>query len=80
MLQLSKINYQTSPNNKGQVSRYVVCDSKMQWANNCPHYTQPVNVLEDDIDKCEKINIVLMTEDLDNSKIFAVEASKSGSS
>ena len=36
-----------------------------------------VNVLEDDVDECEDVNIVLMTEDLDKNKIFVVEASKS---
>ena len=49
----------------------------MYWANNCPHNTQLVNVLEDDVDECEEVNIVLMTEDLDENKIFVVEASKS---
>ena len=49
------------PNNKDQISRCIVCDSKMHWANNCPHNTQSVNVLEDDVDKCEELNIVLMT-------------------
>ena len=39
----------------------------MHWANNCLHNTQSVNVLEDDLDECEEVNIVLMTEDLDKN-------------
>ena len=55
------------PNNKGQISRCIVCHSKIHWANNCLHNTQSVNVLEDDLDECEEVNIVLMTEDLDKN-------------
>ena len=40
-------------------------------------HTHTANVLEDDVDKCEKVNIVLMTEDLDKNEIFVDEASKS---
>ena len=49
----------------------------MHWENNCPHNKQSVNVLEDDLDKCEEVNIVSITEDLDKNKVFVVEASKS---
>ena len=65
------------PNNKGQILRCIVIDSKMHRANNCPHNTQSVNVLEDNINECEEVNIVLMTEDLDKNNIFVAEASKS---
>ena len=65
------------PNNKGQISPCIVCNSKMHWANNCPHNTQSANVLEDKVDECEEVCIVLMTEDLDKNKIFVAEASKS---
>ena len=54
-----------------------MCSSKKYWEKNCPHNTQSVNVLEDALDECEKVNIVLMTEDLDKNEIFVVEASKS---
>ena len=49
----------------------------MHWANNCPHNTQSVNILENDLDEYEEVNIVLVTEDIDNNKIFVVEGSKS---
>ena len=64
------------PNNKGQISQCIVCNSKMHWANNCPHNTQSVNVLEDDLDDCVEVNIVLMTEDLDKNKIAVAKTSK----
>ena len=54
-----------------------MCDSKIQWVNNCPHNTQSANALEYDVDKYEEVNIVLMTEDLDKNESFVVEASKS---
>ena len=32
----------------GKISRCVMCDSKLHWANKCPHkYDQDVNVVED---------------------------------
>ena len=49
----------------------------MYWANYCPHNTQSANVLEDDLDKCEVVNIGLMTGRYDKNAIFVVEASKS---
>ena len=65
------------PNNKGKVARCVVGDSKMHWVNNCPHNTESVNVLlEYAVDKCEEVNIVLMTKDLDKNEISVVETSK----
>ena len=37
---IRKPNTKLNPTNKnGQISRCVVCDSKMHWANNCPHNT-----------------------------------------
>ena len=42
----------------------------MHWANNCAHKTQSANVLEDDVDECEEVNTVLMTEDLDKNENF----------
>ena len=49
----------------------------MHWANNCPHNTQSVNVLEDNLDECVEVNIVLMTENLNKNKIAVAETSKS---
>ena len=38
-----KLNDKLNPsNNKGRILRCIVCDSKMHWANNCPHNTQSV--------------------------------------
>ena len=39
-------------NRNGQISRCVVCDSKMHWAKDCPHgktrKTQSTNVIDSD--------------------------------
>ena len=61
------------PNNKGQVSRCVACNSKMHPKNNCPHNTQSVNALEHDVDECEEVNTVLMTEDLIRLKFLLLK-------
>lgn len=48
----------------------------MHWASNFPHNPQSVNIFEDELDDCEKENIVLIIEDLDKSKTFVVGTSK----
>ena len=63
-------------NKNGQTSWSIVCNSKMHWASNFPHNPQSVNILEDELDDCEKENIVLIIEDLDKSKTFVVGTSK----
>ena len=62
----------------------VICDSKLHWANKCPHKNdQNVNILEDsdndsaNNDLFEEAIIVLITENLSKSEIFAIEVSKS---
>ena len=68
----------------GKVSRCVVCDSKMHWADKCPHKSnyQSFNISEEitsdteNESESEKINIVLMTEKIDKNEIFIAEASK----
>ena len=68
----------------GKVSRCVICDSKMHWADKCPHKLnyQSVNISEEDSldtendSESEEINIVLMTEEMDKNEIFIAEASK----
>ena len=47
-----------NPLNKyGQISRCVVCDSKLHWANQCPHNQQnnSVNYTETDDTPCEEV-------------------------
>ena len=67
-----------------KASRCVLCDSKMHWADKCPSNSncQPVNISEEvssDTEnerESEKINIVLIAEEIDKNEIFIDEASK----
>ena len=67
-----------------EVSRCVICDSKMQWADKCPHKLnyQSVNKSEEvssdteNESESEEINIVLMTEEIDKNEIFIPKAFK----
>ena len=76
----------------GQISRCVICDSKIHSANNCPHQdsnNEPVNILEQKVpqnelpenynsfEQYEEINIVLITEEINKNEIFVAEACKS---
>ena len=64
-------------NKQGQVSRCVVCDSKMHWASHCPHKQQPNQSAHLTEESCEEVELVLMTEQMDKQEIFVAEASKS---
>ena len=69
-------------NEKGQVPRCVICDSKMQWAKNCPHKnSQQLNYIDNedgrDSDDSEEVNIVLITEEVSEHDIFIAEAATS---
>ena len=63
-----------------EVSRCVVCDSKMHWADKSNY--QSVNISDEvswdteNESESEEINIVLLTEEIDKNKIFIAEASK----
>lgn len=77
--QEKKSKYRRSSFNKlnpvmknGQTFWCIVSDSKMHWASNCPCNPQYLNILEDELDNCEEVNIVLITEDLNKNKIFVV--------
>ena len=68
-----------------KVSRCVICDSKMNWADKCPYKSnyQSVNISEEvssdteNESESEEINIVLMTEEIDlSNEIFIAETSK----
>ena len=81
-----KIIKHNTLNEHGQISRCVVCDSKMHWADTCPHKNEKGSAylvesnnsdVDDDDDNSEEINIVLITEEDDKSEIFVAEASKS---
>ena len=62
----------------GKISRCVICDSKLHWANKCPHkYEQNVSVVEDQESDTEEVNIILMTENISNEETLVLEASKS---
>lgn len=72
-------------NKHGQVLRCIVCDSKMHWANQCPHATQKdyvnINSSEQEEELCEEVELVLMSsatpQELDKQEIFVAEATKS---
>ena len=71
-----KANLQLNLTNRnGHISRFV-SNSKMQWANDCPHNNQNVNLLQDDWDFDEE-NIVLSNKDVDKNEIFGAETYKS---
>ena len=81
-----KIIKHNTLNEYGQISRCVVCDSKMHWADTCPHKNEKGSAylvesnssdVDDDDDNSEEINIVLITEEDDKSEIFVAEASTS---
>ena len=62
----------------GKISRCVICDSKLQRANKCPHkYEKNTNVVDDQELDTEEVNIVLMTENITNNEILVLEASES---
>ena len=70
----------------GQISRCVVCDSKMHWAKDCPHgktrKTQSTNVIESDSQQandngCEECELVLLAKEPVKFQIFVAEAAKS---
>ena len=78
-------SYKHKPLDKnGNVSRCVICDSKIHWADKCPHKSnfQSVNISEevkwdtDNESESEEINIVFMTEEIDKNEIFIAEASR----
>ena len=67
----------------GKISRCVVCQSTMHWADKCPHCNDKGTAMYVEVDEnsendsSEEINIVLMTEKIEKSEIFVAEASKS---
>ena len=70
----------------GQISRCVVCDSKMHWAKDCPHgktrKTQSANVIENDGQQAndngyEECELVLLVKEPEKFQIFVAEATKS---
>ena len=70
----------------GQISRCVVCDSKMHWAKDCPHgktrKTQSVDVIESDGQQAndngyEECELVLLAKESDKFHILVAEAAKS---
>ena len=79
-------------NKNEQISCCVIYNSKMHWANNCPHQdsnNESVNILEqkapqnelpenyNSFEQYEEINIVLITEEINKNEIFVAEACKS---
>ena len=68
----------------GKVSSYVICDSKIHWADKCPHKWnyQQVNISDkvssgtENESESEEINIVLMKEEIGKNELFIAEASK----
>ena len=81
----SQNNKKLNPLNKiGKVSRCLICDSKMHWADHCPHKSDHAALVteidtESDQENCEEVNVALMTQeytDFDKSEVFVAEASK----
>ena len=81
---ISNSNKHNPLGKNGKVSRCVICDSKMQWVDKCPHKSnyQSGNIsgevssdTENESDY-EEINIVLITEEIDKNEISIAEASK----
>ena len=73
-------------NKNGQISRCVVCESKMHWAKDCPHVNnvkqQSANVIESDSQQandngCEECELILLAKEPDKFQIFVAEAAKS---
>ena len=62
-----------------KVSCCAIFDSKLHWANKCPHrnYQNNINAVEDKDSEVEECNFILMTENIINEEIFVLEASKS---
>ena len=66
-----------------KVSRCIICDSKVHWADKCPRILnyQSANVSEEASSDTEnenesgEIDIVLMTGEIDKNKIFFAQAS-----
>ena len=64
-----------------RVSKCVICDSKMHWADKCPRKSnyQSVNISEEvssatqNESESEEINIVLMTEEIDKNEILLLK-------
>ena len=70
----------------GQISRCVVCDSKMHWAKDCPHgkniKQQSANVTESDGQQVndkgyEECELILLAKEPDKFQIFVADAAKS---
>ena len=70
----------------GQISRCVVCDSKMHSAKDCPHSKnikqQSANVIENDGQQAndkgyEECELILLAKEPDKFQIFVAEAAKS---
>ena len=82
--EVSNSNKHNPLNKNGKISRCVIYDSTMNWADKCPHKSnyQSVNVSEqvgsdtENETESEEINIVLLTEEMDKNEIFITEASK----
>ena len=77
-------------NREGQVSRCIICDSKMHWASRCPHNKRKEHFVyenhksqdsdhEDSScdEECEDVEIVLLTDEVDEFQIFVTESAKS---
>lgn len=75
--------YQTSKHNLlnkwGQISRCIVCNSKIYWADKCPHKNEKKiaflveNSDTDKVDDTEGVNIVLTTDKFHKAEIFVVK-------
>ena len=72
-----------NPRNKaGLITRCIVCDSKMHYANNCPHNRKRygINVVEEnedvasDTEESEQVNAILLAKDQENI-LYVAEAS-----
>ena len=65
-------------NKQSKVSCCVIYDSKLHWANKCPHRNDQnnINVVEDMDPEVEECNI-LMIQNIAKEEIFVFEASKS---
>ena len=70
----------------GQISRCVVCDSKIDWPKDCPHgkniKQQSADVIESDGQQAndkgyEECESVLLEKEPDKFQIFVAEAAKS---
>ena len=71
-----------NPRNKfGNISRCIIYDSKMHYANQCPHANlkHSANVIEEEEDECEEVELVLMSShgEIDKQEVFVAEAGTS---